>query len=125
MIKVNEIAFTAYPVTDRQRARDFYESIFNLKPTMDLDLTNGFWIEYDIAAGTLALSNLWKASSKTGPTIAFEVEDFPETVEILKAKGVPFDGEPFETPVCHIAIITDPDGNFITIHKRKPDHPLS
>ena len=25
MIKVNEIAFAAYPVTDKQRARDFYE----------------------------------------------------------------------------------------------------
>jgi predicted enzyme related to lactoylglutathione lyase len=122
MIKVNEIAFTGYPVTDKQRARDFYEGIFNLKPSMDMDMESGFWLEYDIAGGTLALSNFWKASPKTGPTIAFEVEDFFKTVDELKAKGVPFDGEIIESPVCHIAIITDPDGNFVTVHKRKPGH---
>jgi predicted enzyme related to lactoylglutathione lyase len=121
MIKVNEIAFTGYPVADKQKARNFYEGIFNLKPTMDMDLENGFWIEYDIADGTLALSNMWMASPKTGPTIAFEVEDFDATVKILKERGVVFDMEPFETPVCFIAIVLDPDGNFITVHKRKPE----
>ena len=121
MIKVNEIAFIGYPVADRKKARDFYEGIFNLKLSMDLDLENGFWVEYDIADGTLALSNMWKASPKAGPTIAFEVEDFEATVKILKDKGVVFDREPFETPVCFIAIILDPDGNFITVHKRKPE----
>jgi catechol 2,3-dioxygenase-like lactoylglutathione lyase family enzyme len=35
MIKVSEIAFVAYPVTDKQRARDFYEGLLGLKPTMD------------------------------------------------------------------------------------------
>ena len=47
MIRVNEIAFVAHPVTDKQKARDFYEGIFNLKPTKNLDLEKGFWIEYD------------------------------------------------------------------------------
>jgi predicted enzyme related to lactoylglutathione lyase len=122
MIEVSEIAFTAYPVTDKQKAREFYEGIFNLKPTMDLDLENGFWIEYDIAGGTLALSDMWKPSDKTGPTIAIEVADFAEAVNVLKEKKVFFNSEPFETPVCHIAVITDPDGNFITVHKRKPEN---
>jgi hypothetical protein len=25
-----------------------------------------------------------------------------------------------ETPVCHFAIVRDPDGNAVMIHKRKP-----
>jgi len=120
MIRVNEIAFTGYPVTDRKKAREFYEGIFNLVPTMDLDLEKGFWLEYAIVGGTLALSNMWKAARQAGPSIAFEVEDFAETVKTLRERKVFFDGEPFETPACHIAVITDPDGNFITIHKRKP-----
>jgi len=70
MIKVNEIAFTGYPVTDKQKARDFYEGLFNLTPTMNSDFEAGFWIEYEIAGQTLALSNMWKPSQKTGPTIA-------------------------------------------------------
>jgi predicted enzyme related to lactoylglutathione lyase len=120
MIKINEVAFTSYPVTDRQRARDFYERILQLKLSMNLDLENGFWIEYDISGATLALSNMWQVAPNAGPCIAFEVDDFPAAIAVLRAEGVKIQPEPFETPVCHIAIITDPDGNLITIHKRKP-----
>jgi predicted enzyme related to lactoylglutathione lyase len=123
MIKVNEIAFVGYPVTDRARSKAFYETLLNLKSPLDYDLDGGhFWIEYDIAGGTLALSNLWKPSDKTGPTIALEVEDFSEAVQTLKAGHVVFDGDAFETPICHIAVVLDPDGNLVTIHKRKPGH---
>ncbi len=27
--------------------------------------------------------------------------------------------EPTENPVCHIVIVSDPDGNSVMIHKRK------
>ena len=27
---------------------------------------------------------------------------------------------PFETPVCHMVMVSDPDGNTVIIHKRKP-----
>jgi predicted enzyme related to lactoylglutathione lyase len=30
--------------------------------------------------------------------------------------------EPFETPVCRMAFILDPDGNALCIHQRKPGH---
>ncbi len=36
----------------------------------------------------------------------------------LEAKGVKFDGETFDTGVCHMANFTDPDGNPLTLHKR-------
>jgi predicted enzyme related to lactoylglutathione lyase len=28
--------------------------------------------------------------------------------------------EPFESPVCRMTIVSDPDGNSIAIHKRHP-----
>jgi catechol 2,3-dioxygenase-like lactoylglutathione lyase family enzyme len=125
MIKVNEAAFTAYPVTDKQKARDFYEGILNLKLAMNTDFPEGFWIEYDLGASTLALSNFWKPSGQpgqTGPSIAFEVDDYDQTVAALNEKGIPFVMDTLETPVCHLAVISDPDGNSIVIHKRKPGH---
>ena len=79
----------------------------------------GFWIEYDIAGSTLAISNFWSGAEKKGPCIAFEVDDYEAALEVLKAQGVIFDGEPMEFPGCHFAVITDPDGNLITVHKRK------
>jgi predicted enzyme related to lactoylglutathione lyase len=124
MIKVNEIPFVGYPVTDKQRARDFYEGVLGLKQESGTDFPDGFWMEYAIAAGTLALSNYWKPSAEPsmGPAIGLEVENFDETVVDLKAKNVPFHMEPMETPVCFMAVITDPDGNSLFIHKRKPGH---
>ena len=57
-----------------------------------------------------------------GPAIAFEVENFETAVAELKAAGVPFDMEPLETPVCYMAVVTDPDGNSLFIHQRKSGH---
>jgi predicted enzyme related to lactoylglutathione lyase len=122
MIKVNEMAFVAYPVTDKQRARDFYEGLLGLHQESGSDFPDGFWIEYAIGSGTLAISNYWKPSAEPsmGPTVGLEVEDYDATIARLKEKGVPFAMETMETPVCFMAVVTDPDGNSLFIHKRKP-----
>lgn len=123
-MKVLEIAFTGYPVTDLKRARHFYEQVLGLAPTHEfIDGDNG-WIEYDLGGGTLAISNGapgWDPASQ-GPCTALEVEDFDLAVRELKAAGVPVAGV-FDTPMCHIAKIADPDGNGLVIHKRKADCP--
>jgi predicted enzyme related to lactoylglutathione lyase len=64
---------------------------------------------------------MWKPS-KDGGGVALEVEDFEEALKWLRENGVePYFG-PFESPVCHMVLINDPDGNSICIHKRKPGH---
>jgi predicted enzyme related to lactoylglutathione lyase len=120
-LKVSEIAFSTYPVTDMARAKAFYEGVLGLVPTMDHDMGDaGHWVEYDIASGTLGLGRYpgWQPS-KDGCTVGLEVENFDEAVEHLKAAGTPVSMGPFETPVCHMIMITDPDGNPLCIHKRK------
>ena len=137
---ITEIAFTGTPVTDIKRAREFYESVLGFKPSMES--AGGMWIEYTIGQGTFAIGcygegvdgivggvispsfaigcygDQWKPS-KDGTGIAFEVDDFDAEVARLKSLGVKFSLEPMPTPICHFAIISDPDGNNIFIHKRK------
>lgn len=123
MIQVIDIAFTGYPVSDVKRARAFYEGVLNLKPAMAHEMQEGcWWVEYEIGSNTLAISNAWPPSGQSGPSVALEVEDFPAAVEELQAAGVKFSHGPVETPVCWLGVIADPDGNGITIHKRKPGH---
>jgi predicted enzyme related to lactoylglutathione lyase len=125
MLKVTEIAFSCYPVTDMARARKFYEGVLGLKPTMAHGEPGGMqWTEYDIAGGTLALGcgvPEW-LPRKDGCSVGLEVDDFDQAITELKAQGVPFHLEPFESPVCHMAFIYDPDGSTICIHKRKTGH---
>ncbi|MBV8377030.1 MAG: VOC family protein [Verrucomicrobia bacterium] len=119
-MKIVEVAFTGYPVSDMERARTFYEGLLKLEPSRIL--ANGHWIEYDLGPSTFAINNTapdqWKPSSD-GPAIAFEVDGFDAAVDALRARDVRFEVEPFESPVCWMAIIADPDGNSIAIHKRK------
>ncbi len=121
MIKVNEAAFFGYPVTDLARARKFYEGTLGLKPTGEP--TTVPWIEYELGNATLGLGAYpgWN-TSRDGAMIALEVDDFAKAVAELRQKEIPFHYEPTETPVCHFAIVRDPDDNAIMIHQRKPGH---
>ncbi len=123
-MNVVEIAFSCYPVTDVARARAFYEGVLGLKITMNHDMgENGHWVEYDIGAGTLSLG-CYKDSkpSPDGCCVGLEVEDFDKAVAAIQAAGTPIKMGPFETPVCHMLIVHDPDGNTLILHKRKPGH---
>ena len=118
MIRYDEIAFTGYAVTDLARSRKFYEEVLGLKPT---SLKEGVpWVEYDIGSGTLGIgvSEQWKPS-RDGAAVALEVTDFDEAIAHLKSQDVTFEMGPLETPVCHMAVLRDPDGGKICIHKRK------
>ena len=117
-MKIKEIAFVGYPSTDIARSRKFYEEVLGLKLTMETPC--GSWFEYDIGAGTLAIGKYeqW-TPSPNGPSAALEVEDFADAVAHLRANAVPFVMEPMESPVCHMAIVSDPDGNSLVIHQRK------
>ena len=124
-MNITEIAFTVLPVTDIARARAFYEEVLCLKPTSVFQKEGMAFIEYDIAAGTLALGcgHPLLQPSAHGGAIALEVGDFSEVISHLKERNCRMVMDAAETPVCHMAIIADPDGNFIIIHKRKAPMP--
>jgi predicted enzyme related to lactoylglutathione lyase len=116
---ITEIAFTGTPVTDIKRARAFYEGVLGLKPTMES--AGGMWVEYGVGASTFGIGSYgdaWKPSAE-GTCIAFEVDNLDAEISRLKTKGVPVPMDPMETPVCRFAIVCDPDGNRIMLHKRK------
>src|ERR1700730_2996301 len=118
-MKAPNIAFTGIPVTDIKRARAFYEGALGLKPSANF--SEGVWIEYEIGDDTLAIGSVgdqWKPSPD-GTSVAIEVDDFEGAIKDLKAAGAKFDTENVESPVCRMAVVQDPDGNKIIIHKLK------
>lgn len=124
-MKIKEIAFIGYPVSDIKRARDFYENLLGLE-VGEFDhemegMPGKYWIEYELGNAIFAISNAWEPSGQSGPSVAFEVEDFNDTMKRLKEAGTTIIAERIDSPVCCFALITDPDGNSITIHKRNAE----
>ena len=125
-MKINAIAFVGIPVTDMKRAREFYEGVLGLMP--DPEMTGEMWTEYSIGPGTLAIASVgeqWRPS-EDGTSAALEVENLEDAIGRLKECNVAF--EKVDSPVCRMAVIQDPDGNKIIIHKlksknEKGDHP--
>ena len=121
-MKIKAIGFVAIPVTDIKRARSFYEEVLGLR--VSEEMMGGKWIEYSVGEDTLAIANVgetWTPSDQ-GTGAAFEVEDFDEAIKRLKDRNVRFAAEAFETPCCHMAVVQDPDGNKLMIHKLKPEN---
>ena len=121
-MKIKGIGFVAIPVTDIKRARSFHEEVLGLKASDEM--MQGRWIEYDVGDDTLAVANVsdtWTPSDQ-GTGAALEVENFDDAIKRLNDRHVRFAAEPFETPCCHMAVIQDPDGNKLMIHKLKPEN---
>lgn len=120
-MKILELAYSAYPVTDMARARAFYEGILGLTPSMVGGGEADCWVEYEIQGQALAIANVspdWTPSPQGG-CVALEVDDFEAAVAEMKEKNVPITFGPIESPVCFMAGIADPDGSQIILHKRK------
>ncbi len=117
-MKHKHIAFFAYPVTDMDKARAFYEHTLQLPPA---DNFENQWVEYELAGVTIAITNMIPEMmpGTKGGFFAIEVEDLDAAVAEMKAKSVPFLLDTFETPVCRMAVVADPDGNGITLHQVK------
>ena len=121
-MKVKAIGFVGVPVTDLKRAREFYEEVLGLG--VSEEMMGGQWIEYAVGDDTLAIANVskhWQPSDQ-GTGAALEVENFEDAIKRLKDRGVRFVAEPFETPCCRMAVVQDPDGNKLMIHKLKPEN---
>ena len=120
-MKINKIAFVGIPVTDVRRARKFYEEVLGL--AVSDEMMGGKWIEYTVGDNTLAIADVgeqWRPSDQ-GTGAALEVENFDEAIKQLRNQDVSFAAEAFETPCCHMAVVKDPDGNKLIIHKLKPE----
>jgi predicted enzyme related to lactoylglutathione lyase len=112
------IAFVVIPVKEVRRAREFFEGSLGLKVTSNWQ---DEWIEYDIGAGTIAVTAGYpgREAGVRGALVAIEVARFDELLANLRAGGLPIVGEPFDTPVCRGVTIRDPDGNEFLLHAKK------
>ncbi len=120
-MKAKTIAFAGMAATEIKRARALHEGTLGLKASSEFN--QGVWIEYQIGPDTLAIGSVgdqWKPSPDD-TSVAIEVEDFEDALQTLEKANAPVLAEKIESPTCRMAIVQDPDGNKIIVHKLKTD----
>jgi catechol 2,3-dioxygenase-like lactoylglutathione lyase family enzyme len=115
---VEHVDYISVPVTDMERAKQFYGETLGLPQTGD-----GGFPEYQVGDNAflylLQLESIGAAFR--GPHdagFALRVPDVHDARTELEAKGVEFNGDVLDTGVCHMAFFADPDGNQMVLHRR-------
>jgi catechol 2,3-dioxygenase-like lactoylglutathione lyase family enzyme len=117
-IDVERVDFISVPVTDLARATTFYEDVLGLARIPG----RGAWPEFTIGNVSLYLVDPAQMGRPfVGPHsayIALRVPNVAAARAELEARGVTFDGDIFDTGVCHMWFFRDPDGNALMLHHR-------
>jgi catechol 2,3-dioxygenase-like lactoylglutathione lyase family enzyme len=113
---IRKVDVVGIPSIDPERSRQFYVDTLGLRP--DDRSHFEFWVGDTCFA-------IWNPAQfgveyepQANSIVLLQVDDVPSARGELEAKGVRFDGDTFDTGVCHMANFTDPDGNTLTLHKR-------
>jgi predicted enzyme related to lactoylglutathione lyase len=116
---VGGVDFVSLFVTDFDRAMTFYGDTLELPRSVHRP-DRGF-AEFETGNLTLSVLDPVKMGLeyRVGTNaIALHVDDVAAAREKLEGRGVAFQGDTFDTGVCHMALFTDPDGNALMLHHR-------
>ena len=113
---ITKLDFVGIPSRDAERSRAFYVETLGLRP--DENARFEFWVgDTCFAIWTPAWFGV-EYQPQANSIVLLRVDDVDEARSELEAKGVVFDGETFDSGVCHMANFADPDGNPLTLHRR-------
>jgi predicted enzyme related to lactoylglutathione lyase len=116
---ISGVDFVMVPVTDFERAKQFYSDVLELEQSKHYgEHPGGEW-----ETGTLTLQiletegfGMERAQPNANP-IALHVDDFEGSKAKLEERGVEFIHN-MDSGVCWMAVFKDPDGNTFLLHHR-------
>ncbi len=116
---ITGVDFMSVPTRDLDRAVEFYGGTLGLRCSVRLE--GRPFAEFETGNLTLTVIDPEKMGLPyaTNPNhLALHVEDVASARAALEAKGVVFEGDVFDTGVCHMGFFSDPDGNKLMLHHR-------
>ena len=117
---IGRVDSVGIPSSNTERSRAFYVDTLGFRP--DERSSNEFWVG-ETCFGIWEPARFGAEFQPQANSIALlHVDDVAAARAELEAKGVEFDGEIFDTGVCHMAVFADPDGNPLVLHHRYAPH---
>ena len=121
---IARVDFVGLSTQDLPKAVEFYEQTLGLQRSVYLEERN--YAEFETGNVTLSVIDAEKMGlrhSVRGQAIALHVQDVQAARKTLEGRGVEFQGDTFDTGVCHMAFFSDPDGNPFMLHCRYAPRP--
>ncbi len=116
---VTGVDFIGIPTRDLERAVVFYGETLGLPRSAYRPDRN--FAEFETGNVTLNIMNAERMGLEhhaVRSALALHVDDVRAARARLEAAGVEFTGDIFDTGVCHMAFLADPDGNTLMLHHR-------
>ncbi|HEV2074802.1 MAG TPA: VOC family protein [Thermoleophilaceae bacterium] len=116
---ITAVDFVSVPTRDLATAMEFYGEVLGLSRSMYIE--GKPFAEFETGSLTLSVIEPDRMGLEYAPNrnhIALHVDDVGTARSDLEARGVAFEGETFDTGVCHMAFFSDPDGNALMLHHR-------
>ena len=116
---VTRVDFVPLPTKDLERAAAFYRDTLGL-PCSVYNPERRF-AEFEtgnLTLGIMDAEGMGLEHHTSHNAIALHVEDVAAARTTLEDRGVAFQGDIFDTGVCHMAFFSDPDGNALMLHHR-------
>ncbi len=117
-MNVERVDFISVPVSDLEKSTVWYRDTLGLE-----QIGTGGWPEFQLGENvSLYLIDPTNVGQEfTAPHtsyVALRVPDVEQTRKELESRGIEFQGDIFDTGVCHMAFFNDPDGNSLMLHRR-------
>ena len=116
---ISGVDFVSVPTRDLSAAMAFYGETLGLP--LSVHIEGKPFAEYDTGNLTLDIIQPDRMGLPFAPNrnhVALHVDDVAAARATLEARGVAFEGDSFDTGVCHMAFFDDPDGNALMLHHR-------
>ena len=116
---IRGVDFVAVPTRDFDRAVEFYGTTLGLERSAYLPERH--YAEFETGNLTLSVIVAEEMGLQFNPNpnhIALHVDDVAAARAELEGRGVQFQGDIFDTGVCHMGFFADPDGNMFMLHHR-------
>ena len=127
-VAITGVEVVSVPVSDQDRARDFYVDVLGLELVRDAELTPGMrWVQVAAPGGrgtTLTLVT-WFETMPAGSLrgLVLETGDLDGDVERLRGAGLEFPEGIQEQPWGRFVTLADPDGNGLVLQATRARRP--
>lgn len=118
---IREVAVVSVPVSDQDRAREFYVDHLGMTVIRDDTSIPGMrWLQVGPTDGSCSLTLVtWFESMPPGSLrgLVLTAGDLQALYERLTGLGVEFESPPQQQPWATEAVVKDPDGNLLVLQQ--------